>query len=116
MKKDETLKYELTYANGGFNDGVELKPSKDGKVELKVSLYGGGESKVMKIGPMRPNVDKLLRAYETTASANDTSAPEITEELKRYFEEVKTKLSLEIIKILQEADEKIKGSIKNAFK
>lgn len=116
MKKDETLKYELTYANGGFNDGVVIKPSTDGKAELKISLYGGGESKIMKVGPMQPNIDKLLRAYETTATNNDQSAPEITEELKRYFDEVKTKLSLEIIKILQEADEKIKGSIRNAFK
>lgn len=115
-QKDETLKYELTYANGGFNDGIELKPGKEGQVELKISLYGGGEAKIMKLKPLPPQLDKLIRAYEATATTGDQSSPEITDGLKTKLEEIKTNLSLEVIRILQEADKKIETAIKQVFK
>lgn len=115
-KKDETLKYELTHANGGFNDGVEIKPAKNGKLQLTISLYGGGDVKSMGISPLPPNIAKLVKAYEVGATNDDSSTPEITDELKKKFEDLKVKLSLDIIQILQDTDAKIGQAIKNIFK
>ena len=54
--KNHAFKFEMTYANGGFNNGVEVKPGKDGKIELNIMIYGGGEQKVMKIYPVPANI------------------------------------------------------------
>lgn len=116
QEKDDALKYEMQYANGGFNNGVEIKPDKDGKVQLKVSIYGGGEQKVMKISPMPSPIAKLMKAYELTATQNDTSTPEVTEELQKYFDQLRNSLSAKIIQIMTEADSKIKGAIHETFK
>lgn len=116
QEKDDALKYEMQYANGGFNNGVEIKPDKDGKVQLKVSIYGGGEQKVMKISPMPAPIAKLMKAYELTATQNDTSTPEVTEELQKYFDQLRNTLSAKIIQIMTEADSKIKGAIHETFK
>lgn len=116
QKKDETLKYELTYANGGFNDGVEIKPAKQGKVELTISLYGGGEIRKMLVGPPPPELAKLLQAYEAGTTNEKDTTPEITGELQRQFDDMKVRLSMTIIEILQEADSKIETAIKTMFR
>lgn len=115
-KKDESLKYDLTYANGGFNDGVEIKPGKNGSLEMKITLYGGGEQKVMKIKPLPQKIATLIQAYEVGANNNDTSTPEITQELQSYFLKIKEKISFDIIRFMQELDDKIEQSIKEAIK
>lgn len=114
-KKDEGLKYEMTYVNGGFNNGVEIKPGHDGKIELSISIYGGGEQKKLGISPLPPAVTKLTKAYEIGAN-QDIDSPEITDELKRYFDEINQTLSMKVIAILREADEKVKAAIQSTFK
>lgn len=114
-KKDEDLKYEMIYVNGGFNNGVELKPASDGKVELSIAIYGGGEKKTLGISPLPPSIAKLMKAYEVGA-ASDANTPEITDELKRYFAEINQSLSMKVIDILKEADEKVKAAIKSTFR
>lgn len=113
-KKDEGLKYEMTYVNGGFNNGVELKPARGGKIELSIAIYGGGEKKVLGISPLPPSITKLTQAYEVGAD-RDADTPEITDELKRYFDELNQTLSMKVIDILRETDEKVKKAIKETF-
>lgn len=115
-KKDESLKYDLTYANGGFNDGVEIKPGKNGSLEMKITLYGGGEQKVLNIKHLPNQIQTLLKGYEVGASNNDTTTPEITQQLQGYFLQIKEKISFDIIKFMQELDDKIEQSIKEAIK
>lgn len=115
-KKDEGLKFELTYANGGFNDGVEIKPGKNATIEMTISLYGGGKPKSLSIKNLPNDIKTLLKGYEIAATNNDTSSPEITQELQQIFERIKEKLSFDIIKYMGELDEKIANSIKAAIK
>ncbi len=115
VKKDETLKYELSYANGGFNNGVELKPGKDGKIELKISIYGGGEQKTMGISGYPSEIKKLIQAYEVGASSGQETE-DITNALKGYFQRINQTLSMKIISILENADTQIKQAIKETFK
>ena len=116
QEKDDAFKYEMHYANGGFNNGVEIKPDREGKAQLKVSIYGGGEQKIMKIGPLPESITKLMKAYEIGAESNDTSTPEITGELQKYFDEIRTSLSSKMIAIVTEADNQIKKAINETFK
>lgn len=113
-EKDDSLKYEMTYVNGGFNNGVEIKPGRGGKIELSIAIYGGGEKKTLGISPLPPSITKLTQAYEIGAD-RDTDVPEITDELKRYFDELNQALSMKVIDILREADEKVKKAIKETF-
>lgn len=115
QSKDESLKFTMTYANGGFNNGVELKPGKDGKVELSITIYGGGEKKSLGISGLSPEIEKLVRAYEVGATSQQDT-PEIVTGLKDYFNRVNQVLSMKIMTILQEADNQIKESIKETFK
>lgn len=116
QEKDDAFKYEMQYANGGFNNGVEIKPDKDGKAQLKVSIYGGGEQKVMLISPLPGSITKLINAYALTASQSDDPTPEITTELQKYFDEVRNVLSAKMIQIVTDADNSIKAAINDAFK
>lgn len=115
-KKDESLKYDLTYANGGFNDGVEIKPGKNGSIEMKITLYGGGEQKVLNIKHLPNQIQTLLKGYEVGANNNDNTTPEITQQLQGYLLQIKEKISFDIIRFMQELDNKIEQSIKNALK
>ena len=115
QKKDDMLKYTMTYANGGFNNGVELKPGKDGKIELSIAIYGGGEKKSLGIGNISPKVQKLIKAYSIGAEAQEPME-DITEGLRKYFDQINKTLSFKIIDILQETDEKIKIAIHETFK
>lgn len=115
VKKDETLKYTMTYANGGFNNGVEIKPGKDGKIELNIAIYGGGEQKSLGISGLSPEIEKLIRAYEIGATSNE-EAPELVDGLKGYFTKINQVLSMKIIQILQKTDNEIAAAIKQTFK
>lgn len=115
QEKDDALKYEMQYVNGGFNNGVQIKPDKNGKALIEISIYGGGEKKRMLVGPLPAEIGKLVKAYEISATQNGDS-PEITGELQRYFQEINQKLSAKVIQILSEADNKVAQAIKEVFK
>jgi len=112
--KDDRFKYEMTYANGGFNNGVQVKPDKNGKANVEISIYGGGQKKTLSIGPLPPQIEKLVSAYELSAN-QDQNTPEITEELQKYFSQVQTLLNAKIIEILKQADLKIANAVKETF-
>lgn len=112
--KDDRFKYEMTYANGGYNNGAEVKPDKDGKANVEITIYGGGQKKSLKVGPLPPNIEKLVRAYELSATQNEDS-PEITEELQKYFAQVKTLLNAKILQIIKQADLEIANAVKETF-
>jgi hypothetical protein len=113
-QKDDRFKYEMTYANGGFNNGAEVKPDKDGKANVEISIYGGGQKKSLTVGPLPPNIEKLVRAYELSANQNEDS-PEITEELQKYFAQAKTLLNAKILEIFKQADLQIANAVKETF-
>ncbi len=115
QKKDEGLKYEMKYVNGGFNNGVQIKPNKDGKANIEISIYGGGTKKTLSVGPLPGEVAKLIKAYEISATQSQNT-PEITGELQKYFEQLNTTLSQKIIQILTEADAKVERAIRETFK
>ncbi len=115
QQKDDALKYEMKFANGGFNNGVEIKPARDGKVELKVSIYGGGEQNIMRISPVPESISKMIQAYEIGAEKTGEPDSGITTELQAYFDDIRTNLSVEIIQIMTEVDTKIESAIKRAF-
>lgn len=115
QKKDDRFKFEMKYVNGGFNNGVQVKPDKDGKALLEIAIYGGGEKKTLSVGPLPKEITKLIQAYEVGANQN-TDVPEITGELQKFFAQIQEQLSIKIINILKEADEKVATAIKETFK
>ena len=115
-EKYESLKFDLTFVNGGFNDGVDVMPGKNGTLELRITLYGGGESKHLTIGPLPKPLETLIRGYEVSANGGSDTTPEITNDLKVQFQKIKEKLSLDIIKYLQEFDAKVEASIKETLR
>lgn len=115
QEKSDAFKYDMQYANGGFNNGVEIKPARDGKIELKVSIYGGGEQKVMKISPVPDSVAKMIKAYELGADKTGEPDGSVTGGLQDYFDGIRAQLSAEIIGIMTEADKKIESAIKKVF-
>lgn len=115
VPQDDMFKFEMKYMNGGFNNGVRIKPDKGGKALVEIKIYGGGEKKSMSIGPLPANIQKLVKAYEIQATDGEDS-PEITDELKKYFKNLSDNLSIEAISILQEADNKMLAAIKKVFK
>jgi len=115
QKKDDRLKFEMKYVNGGFNNGVQVKPDKDGKALIEIAIYGGGEKKTLSVGPLPKEIAKLIQAYEIGANQN-TDAPEITGELQKFFTQIQQQLSMKVINILKEADEKVALAIKETFK
>jgi hypothetical protein len=115
QKKDEGLKYEMKYVNGGFNNGVQIKPDKDGKALVEISIYGGGTKKTLSIGPLPSQISKLIKAYEVSATQGQNT-PEITGELQKYFENLNTTLSQKIIEIMMDMDSKVESAIRETFK
>jgi hypothetical protein len=112
--ENELFKFEMQYVNGGFNNGINVKPDKNGKLNIEISIYGGGRRKTLSVGPASQNVKKLLNAYEIAATGGQ-SDEHITVELQRYCKEIEEKLSMKIIDILSEMDEKVKAVIKETM-
>lgn len=112
--KDDRFKFEMTYVNGGFNNGVLVRPDKDGKANVEISIYGGGEKKTLSVGPLPPNISKLVKAYELSAN-QDQNTPEITQELQDYFSKVQTLLNAKVIEIFKRADHEVYNAIKETF-
>lgn len=115
QKKDDRFKFEMTYLNGGFNNGVQVKPDKGGKALLEISIYGGGEKKSLSISPLPSSIAKLVQAYELSTD-QESDAPEITQELQKYFDEIRNVLSMKIIEIFKDADHQVEQAIKETFK
>lgn len=112
--ENDLLKFEMQYVNGGFNNGVNVKPDKDGKLNVEISIYGGGRRKTLSVNPTSQNVKKLLNAYEIAAT-DGQSDEHITVELQKYCKEIEEDLSMKIINILTEVDEKVKAVIKETM-
>jgi len=112
--KDDRFKYEMTYVNGGFNNGVQVKPDKDGKANIEISIYGGGQKKTLSVGPLPKQIEKLVTAYELSAN-QDQNTPEITTELQKYFMQVQTLLNAKIIEIFKKADLEVANAIKETI-
>ena len=109
-KKDETLKYEGKYFNGGFADGVKLEPASDGKISVSISIYGGGEPKINKISA-NPKMQKILKAYEVGFKNNDNLGTRMEGDIDEYLETVTQQMSFKIIAAMRELDEKTKQII-----
>lgn len=114
-QKDDRFKFEMTYVNGGFNNGVLVKPDKDGKANVEISIYGGGDKKTLSVGPLPPNIEKLVKAYELSAN-QDQNTPEITQELQNYFAQIQTLLNAKLLEIFKQADQQVASAIKDTFK
>ncbi len=109
-KKDDTLKYEGKYFNGGFADGVKLEPASDGKISVSISIYGGGEPKINKISA-NPKMQKILKAYEIGFKNQDNLGTRMEGDIDDYLETVTQQMSFKIIAAMRELDEKIKQII-----
>lgn len=114
-KKDETLKYEGKYFNGGFADGVKLEPASDGKISVSISIYGGGEPKINKISA-NPKMQKILKAYEIGFKNQDNLGTRMEGDIDDYLETVTQQMSFKIIAAMRELDEKIKQIIIQTIK
>jgi len=114
-QKDENLKYEAKYFSGGFADGVKIEPTNDGKLSVKISIYGGGDAKRVKI-KAAPSMQKILKAYEVGFKNKDPMGTKLEPELDGYLHTLEEKMSYKIIEALQEFDEKVKQIIINTVK
>lgn len=114
-KKEEGLKYEGKYFNGGFADGVELEPVGDGKIGLTITVYGGGEPKKIKI-PASGKMQKILRGYEAAFHNEDDLGTKMEPEIDQYLTNLKQQMSFKIITALREFDQKVKQIIIETIK
>lgn len=113
--KDETLKYECKYVNGGFNNGVKLEPTSGGKLLLSISIYGGGESKSIKI-PVRGELQKIISGYESAFKSKDSLGTELEPEIDDKLQILKEEISNKIISAMKKFDLEVKQIIINTIK
>lgn len=114
-KKQEGLKYECKYLNGGFNDGVKIEPTDGGKLSLAISIYGGGDPKKVNI-PASPEIQKIIRGYEVAFKQNDPSGTKLEPRLDEYIESLTQELSYKVMDAMRELDEKVKQIIIETIK
>ena len=115
-KKESGLKYDMKYVNGGFNDGVKIEPTNGGKLALSISIFGGGgEPKTVNI-PASPAMQKIIKGYEVAFNNQDSMGTSMEPEMDRYMDNLKQEISLKVIRLMQEMDQKVKQIIIQTIK
>jgi hypothetical protein len=109
------LKYDCVYVNGGFNDGVKIEPTDGGKINLSISIYGGGDPKSMNI-PAKGKFGELIKSYGTAVTNNDQMGTELEPEIDKNIQLLQESLSLRVIEALKQFDQQIKQIIIETLK
>lgn len=112
----ENSKYELRALGGGYSDGTKVnKSSKDSsQVELKVSLYGGGNIPSLKFR-VPESIQKAYEEYDNYVQMNKPVPPEVESMINQYHSEIKSAVNNRIIKLLKAFDNKAYLIIKNSL-
>lgn len=110
------IKYGLKSVSGGFNDGVDIVPGKNisaGKILINVTLYGGG-SKDWHAFPAPSQVQEYINAWQEAQTTGDPISNDIEVNIEAYYSLIKKEIGINLIKALQEFDQKASQIIKSS--
>lgn len=110
-KKSNAVKYDMQNINGGFSNGVEIKPgSHAGVMDISVNIYGGNQ-KTAHPHQVPQSIQQLQEAYIAARKTGDPVASDIKIELEAYYTNLRKAISLEVIRLMQQFDTQAKESI-----
>lgn len=108
------IRYDMTNINGGFSDGVEIKPGNSASVmNISVNIYGGSP-KTSKPYAVPKSIADMQQAYIAAQQSGDPVSSDIRSELETYYNNLRTAISLEVVNIMKNFDAQARDAINRA--
>lgn len=106
--KRKAIRYDMHYVNGGYSDGVDIKPSSNvSNMDVTINIYGGNQgSKNMYAVPA--SIRELQEALLAARRIGDPVASDIRIELDDYYENLRRAISLEVVRLMKDFDANMK--------
>ena len=110
------IKYDMRNINGGFSDGVEIRPAQNDPaiMNITINIYGGSKNS-FNAYKVPPRIQELQSAFLKTRQTGDPFAAEFKKELDAYYDNLKRAIGLEMVRLIQEFDAQAKDSIGRAI-
>ena len=108
------IKYDMKNINGGFSDGVEIKPGEHaGVMDISVNIYGGSQG-LAHAHQVPPSIQEIQKAFIAAQQTGDPIGAELRADLEAYYANLRRAISLEIVRLIQQFDAQANESIANA--
>lgn len=103
-EEDQKIRYDMTNINGGFSDGVEIKPGSDSTtMNVSVNIFGGGQSNSLPF-TVPTQISDMQQAYVAAQQTGDPVSGDIAGELEAYYNNLRTAISLEMVALMKKFD------------
>lgn len=113
-EKTKKVRYDMVNVNGGFSDGVEIKPGDNPSVmNVSVNIYGGSLQRSHPYNVPKSIAD-LQQAYIAAQQSGDPVSTQIKDQLEAYYNNLRRAISLEIVALLKSFDEQANAGITRA--
>jgi hypothetical protein len=114
LEEKRKIKYDMKHINGGFSDGVEIKPGQHaGLMNISVDIYGGSNG-LSHPHQVPQSIRELQEAYIAAAKTGNPSATDFKPELEAYYTNLKRAISFEIVRLIQQFDQGASTAIATA--
>lgn len=105
QEESKKIRYDMTNVNGGFSDGVEIKPGENsGVMNVSVNIYGGSPKTTHPYN-VPPSIAQKQEAYIAARQTDDPSSAAFERELETYYTMLRQAISLEMVAIMKNFDE-----------
>jgi len=113
-EEEQKIRYDMVNINGGFSDGVEIKPGSDSTVmNVSVNIFGGSQSNFLPF-TVPKQVSDMQQAYIAAQQTGDPVSADIASELESYYNNLRTAISLEMIALMKRFDAEANAVITRA--
>lgn len=108
------IKYDMVNVNGGFSDGVDIRPGTNaGLLAISVDIYGGGTKNSMMYN-VPQKIAEYQAAYVEARRTGDSVAPDLNRELQSYYKNLKKAISIEAVRLISQFDQEMKVVVDKA--
>lgn len=113
-EESKKIRYDMVNINGGFSDGVEIKPGGDPTtMNISVNIFGGNQSNALRYNVPK-QISDMQQAYIAARTTGDPVSSEIEVELESYYNNLRQAISLEVVNLMKSFDEQANTVISRA--
>lgn len=115
-RKKKKNSYSMKTVNGGFSDGVDIKPGANaGVMNIGIDIYGGSEG-ITHPHRVPPKIQQYQQAYLQARQTGDPMSEDFKVELERYYADLRNTISARFIQLLEQLDQNVSQVVANAVK
>ena len=114
ITEKKKIKYDMKNVNGGFSDGVEIRPGQHaGVMNISIDIYGGSTSTALAY-PVPDRIKQLQTGFLAARRTGDPVDQALYGELEAYYENLRRAIALEVYQLMRQFDAQVGQVVSNA--